>query len=66
MSTKINMTKRKFKDPTALTPYEQSIKDLVDQGKSFEQIAQELGKNKPESISHRYKTIREKLECAGT
>lgn len=66
MVTKLNMTRRKFKDPTALTPYEQSIKDLKDQGKSFEEIAQALGKNKAASVAHRYKTIREKLEANGS
>ena len=49
------------KDPSALTPFEQQIHDLRQQGLTWEEIAKQLGKGTPSSFACQYITIKHKL-----
>jgi len=50
------------KDVSALTPYEQKIFELKQQGKNWADIAKEIGNKNPKTIAVRYSVIKEKLE----
>ena len=54
-------TNRRFKDPSKLTPYEQKIYDLRQQGLTWKQIADALGNKNHVSVSSRWPTIKDKL-----
>lgn len=62
MAVKLNMNRR-FIDPTALTPYEERILELVREGKTFKEVATEMGATHAYSISRRFRIIKEKLEA---
>ncbi len=52
-----------FKDPSKLTPYEEKLLDMRNQGMSYGQMSKALdGVAKPNTIAARFKIIREKLE----
>ena len=50
-----------YKDISFLTPYEQTIYDLLQEGLSYAQIAERIG-NKPLSVKSRIPAIREKVQ----
>lgn len=52
---------RYYKNPDALTPYEQQIWEMRQQGMTNEQISKELNQLKS-SIASRIKVIKEKVE----
>ena len=52
---------RQLKDPSALTPYEQQIWDMRQQGLSNGQIGKAMNQL-PASVASRIKVIKEKLE----
>ena len=52
---------RHLKDPAALTPYEQKIWDMRQQGLTNQQIGQAMNQL-PGSIASRIKVIKEKVE----
>ena len=52
---------RHLKDPAALTPYEQRIWDMRQQGLTNQQIGQAMNQL-PGSIASRIKVIKEKVE----
>lgn len=54
-------THRNFRDPSALTDYEKRIYDLRQQGRSWAEIAQEIGNVSARSIAVRYHIIKDKL-----
>lgn len=49
-----------YKDISALTDYEQTIYDLLQEGLSYAEIAERIG-NKPLSVKSRLPAIREKV-----
>lgn len=51
---------RNYRDPSALTEYEQRIHTLRQQGKTWKEIGAALNNN-PQSVMLRHKIIREKL-----
>lgn len=58
-------TNRRFKDPSALTPYEKKILDLRRQGLSWREIADQIGNISVRSVSVKWVVIKEKLEAMG-
>ena len=58
-------TNRRFKDPSALTPYEQKILDLRRQGLTWREIADQIGNISVRSVSVKWVVIKEKLEAMG-
>jgi DNA-binding NarL/FixJ family response regulator len=61
---KIPNWNRRYSNPAALTPYEQKIWELHQQGKDPATIAKEFGTKHASTISSRMMVIREKLEVA--
>jgi hypothetical protein len=52
-----------FKDPSKLTPYEEKLLGMRNQGMSYGQMSKALdGVAKPNTIAARFKIIREKIE----
>lgn len=52
-----------FKDPSKLTPYEERLLDMRNQGMSYGEMSKALnGVAKPNTIATRFRIIREKLE----
>jgi len=53
---------RQFKDVSKLTPYEQKIWELHQQGQDSKQIAEAIGTKHSSTITSRMHVIKEKLE----
>jgi DNA-binding CsgD family transcriptional regulator len=52
-----------FRDPSKLTPYEERLLNLRNQGMTYGQMSQTLERScKPNTIAARFKIIKEKLE----
>jgi hypothetical protein len=60
MSTPYHQTK----NPSTLTPFEQQIHDFRQQGLTWSEIAQKLGKGTRKSLACNYVTIKHKLATA--
>lgn len=58
----INKSETRRADPCKLTPYEQMLWDLKQQGMTTKQMAEHLGRKSSNSLSATLKTIREKVE----
>lgn len=59
-----NMVQRKVVDPAALTPMEEKIHDLRQQGLTQSEIAKQLGgKWTATNVGNKLRVIREKLAC---
>ena len=53
------------KNNSILTPYEQKIHDLKQEGKTWAEIAELIGKGSLKTVASRYTIIKEKLASLG-
>lgn len=59
----VNDIIHQFKDQSKLTPYEEQLLEMRNNGMTYRQISKALnGMAKPNTIATRFRTIKEKLE----